>query len=141
MSRRSTPERLHEARRAGNRQCVVGTRMREELDDRWIDRAAGQTRQALLERHIKVLAGENAEGKLADDVYLERKRQLRSQIEGLERSARPGIPASRAVEWLRALSVTWQAAEVQEEKADLLHAIYDRIVGGRRDHRLRSAHT
>ena len=29
--------------------------------------------------------------------------------------------------WLRALSATWRAAEVPAEKADLLHAIYDRI--------------
>jgi hypothetical protein len=37
------------------------------------------------------------------------------------------------VAWLRALSATWRDAEVSEEKADLLHAIYDRIVvAGRR---------
>ena len=29
--------------------------------------------------------------------------------------------------WLRGLSSTWRAAEVPAEKADLLHAIYDRI--------------
>jgi hypothetical protein len=46
----------------------------------------------------------------------------------LERSARPGIPADRAVEWLRVLAEAWHTADVQEEKADLLHAIYDRIV-------------
>jgi hypothetical protein len=84
--------------------------------------------KARLERQIRVLAGENADGKLADDVYLERKRQLRSQIEALERSARPGIPAARTVDWLRALSETWHAADVEEEKADLLQAIDDRIV-------------
>ena len=34
--------------------------------------------------------------------------------------------------WLRTLSATWRAAEVPAEKADLLHAIYDRItVAGR----------
>ena len=44
-----------------------------------------------------------------------------------------GIPPERAVAWLRALSATWRAAEVPAEKADLLHAIYDRIVvAGRR---------
>jgi hypothetical protein len=82
-----------------------------------------------LERQIKTLAAENAEGKLDDDIYLERKKQLRDEINALEQSARPGIPATRAVEWLRALSETWGAADgVLEEKADLLHAIYDRIV-------------
>ena len=84
--------------------------------------------KARLERQVRALASQNADGKLADDVYLERKRQLRSQIEALERSAKPGIPAARAVEWLRALSETWHAADVEEEKAELLHAIYDRIV-------------
>ena len=35
--------------------------------------------------------------------------------------------------WLRGLSSTWRAAEVPAEKADLLHAIYDRItVAGRK---------
>jgi hypothetical protein len=33
------------------------------------------------------VAGENAEGKLIDDVYLARKRQLRGEIDALERSA------------------------------------------------------
>jgi hypothetical protein len=49
-------------------------------------------------------------------------------LAALDRSARPGIPAARAVEWLRSLSETWGAADVQEEKAELLHAIYERIV-------------
>jgi hypothetical protein len=53
---------------------------------------------------------------------------LRGEINALEQSARPGIPATRAVEWLRALSETWEAADVLEEKGDLLHAIYDHIV-------------
>ena len=48
--------------------------------------------------------------------------------EALERSARPGIPAARAVEWLRALADTWEAADFRVEKAELLHAIYARIV-------------
>lgn len=32
--------------------------------------------------------------------------------------------------WLQALSATWRAAEVPAEKADLLHAIDDRIEHG-----------
>lgn len=44
-----------------------------------------------------------------------------------------GISPERAVAWLRALSETWRAAEVRAERADLLHAVYDRItVAGRR---------
>jgi hypothetical protein len=37
------------------------------------------------------------------------------------------------VEWLRALSETWQGADVPEAKAELVHAISERItVAGRR---------
>ena len=32
------------------------------------------------------------------------------------------------MEWLRALSETWQRADVPEAKSQLLHAIYERIV-------------
>lgn len=52
--------------------------------------------KARLERQIRALAAENADGTLDDETYLERKRQLRSEIDALERSARPGIPAARA---------------------------------------------
>jgi hypothetical protein len=32
------------------------------------------------------------------------------------------------VEWLRVLADTWVKADIPEARADLLHAIYDRIV-------------
>ena len=38
-----------------------------------------------------------------------------------------GLPGHRAVEWLRALSESIQVADVPQEKADLMHAIYERI--------------
>jgi hypothetical protein len=44
----------------------------------------------------------------------------------LERTAQ-GLPGQRAVEWLRALGESFQAADVPKEKADLMHAIYDRV--------------
>lgn len=84
--------------------------------------------KARLQRQIKAMAAENAEGRVADEVYLERKRQLLGEIDALERSARAGIPAAQAVEWLKPLGETWDAADVQLEKAELLHAIYERIV-------------
>jgi hypothetical protein len=43
-----------------------------------------------------------------------------------ERTA-AGLPGHRAVEWLRALSESVQIADVPKEKADLMHAIYERI--------------
>jgi len=37
------------------------------------------------------------------------------------------------VEWLKAINETWQQADVPEAKAELVHAIYERIVvAGRR---------
>lgn len=60
-----------------------------------------------------MLANENADGKLDDDAYPEQERQLGSRIEALERSARPGIPAGRDVERLRALSETWLAGPTE----------------------------
>jgi len=36
-------------------------------------------------------------------------------------------PGHRPVEWLRALSESLQTADVPKEKADLMHAIYERI--------------
>ncbi len=44
-----------------------------------------------------------------------------------ERTAQ-GVPGQRAVEWLRTLGESLKEADVPEEKADLLHAIYERIV-------------
>jgi hypothetical protein len=43
------------------------------------------------------------------------------------------------VTWLRAMSATWRAAEASAEKADLLHAIYDRDRRRREEDRVRQA--
>ena len=62
-----------------------------------------------------------------------RPHELRDAKENVERTSADGISPERAVAWLRELSATWGAAEVPAEKADLLHAIYDRItVAGRK---------
>ena len=53
---------------------------------------------------------------------------LRTQLAAFDETANVGVPAERAVTWLRALRETWQQADVPEAKADLLHAIYERIV-------------
>ena len=39
-----------------------------------------------------------------------------------------GVPGQRAVEWLRTLGESLKEADVPQEKADLLHTIYERIV-------------
>ncbi len=38
-----------------------------------------------------------------------------------------GLPAERALEWLRAIGESLRAPEKSKEKSDLMHAIYERI--------------
>ena len=54
--------------------------------------------------------------------------ELRETKDDAERTRAERVAAERAIEWLRALSATWTAADVPDAKADLLHAIYDQIV-------------
>ena len=95
--------------------------------------ALGSTRQpvaidrARIDRQIRELALEHAAGSLGDEAYLD-------AAEGAPGATRRGrgadgrrAPGQRAVEWLRALGESSKAADVPEEKADLLHAIYERI--------------
>jgi hypothetical protein len=72
--------------------------------------------------------GEHVGGGISDETYLERMKRLRASLAEVEETAQVGVPADRAVEWLRALAETWAQADVPEAKADLLHAIYERIV-------------
>ncbi|MCJ7709506.1 MAG: hypothetical protein MUQ32_01620, partial [Chloroflexi bacterium] len=68
-----------------------------------------------------------AAGGLGDDTYLARLKALREQRDAVVERTAPGLPGQRAVEWLRALGESVQSADVPKEKADLMHAIYDRI--------------
>ena len=89
--------------------------------------------QARIDRQIRELALDHAAGRLEDAAYLERLHELRGAKENLEHRSTDGISPERAVAWLQALSATWRAAEVPAERADLLHAIYDRItIAGRK---------
>ena len=65
---------------------------------------------------------------MSDETYLERLKHLRASLAEVEETAQVGVPADRAVEWLRALAETWQRADVPATKSELLHAIYERIV-------------
>ena len=56
-----------------------------------------------------------------------RLKALREQREAIVEQTAAGLPGHRAVEWLRALSESFQLADVPKEKADLMHAIYERI--------------
>jgi hypothetical protein len=83
--------------------------------------------RARIDRQIRELALEHAGGLLGDDTYLARLRALREQRDAIVERTAPGLPGHRAVEWLRALSESFQTADVPKEKADLMHAIYERI--------------
>jgi hypothetical protein len=65
---------------------------------------------------------------VADAVYLDRMAELRAQLAALEARTVAGTPASRAIEWLEILAETWQRAHVAEEKSDVVHAVYERII-------------
>ena len=76
---------------------------------------------------IRELALEHAGGLLGDDTYLTRLKALRDQRDAIVERTAQGLPGHRAVEWLRALGESFQAADVPKEKEELMHAIYERI--------------
>ena len=82
---------------------------------------------ARIDRQIRELALEHAAGSLGDDTYLARLKVLRDQRDGLTDRVADGPSGQRAVEWLRSLAESIQHADVPREKADLMHAIYERI--------------
>ena len=95
--------------------------------------ALGSSRQpvaidrARIERQIRELALAHAAGSLGDDAYLARLKVLRQQRDAVVERTSCVLPGERAVEWLRALGESLQGPEKSKEKADLMHAIYDRI--------------
>ena len=95
--------------------------------------ALGSTRQpvkidrARIDRQIRELALEHAAGSLGDEAYLARLKVLRGQRNAIVERTAPGLPGQRAVEWLRALGESLHATDASKEKADLMHAIYERI--------------
>jgi DNA invertase Pin-like site-specific DNA recombinase len=80
-----------------------------------------------IDRQIRELALEHAAGLLGDDAYLMRLKALREARDAITERTATGVPGQRAVEWLRALGESVQLADVPKEKADLMHAIYERI--------------
>jgi hypothetical protein len=83
--------------------------------------------RARIERQMRDLALQHVAAGVSDDAYLARLGALRAQRDTLDRGSTPAIPADRAISWLRALSETWTLADVLAAKADLLHAIYERV--------------
>ena len=84
--------------------------------------------RARIERQMRDLALEHAGGCVADATYLARMNELRTQLSAVDEGATVGVSAERAVAWLRSLGETWRHADVPQARADVLHAIYERIV-------------
>jgi DNA invertase Pin-like site-specific DNA recombinase len=107
-----------------------------ELDDATIAAvvaALGSTQRpiaidrARLERQLREVALAHAAESLSDNEYLARHADLLAQRASLGDAGTIGVSSERAVEWLRVLGTTWRDADAPEAKADLLHAIYERI--------------
>jgi hypothetical protein len=81
-----------------------------------------------LEREKRQLAMDHADGHVSDDVYLSRLKEIRSSLASFDVPQAGHVPAKRAAAWLGALGETLESADVPEAKADLVHAIYERIV-------------
>ena len=84
--------------------------------------------RARIERQMRDLALDHVAEWIDDSGYLERLGRLRVDLATVDVTLRGDLPAKRAVEWLQVLADTWVKADVPEARADLLHAIYDRIV-------------
>ena len=84
--------------------------------------------RARLERQMRELALDHAAARLDDAEYLARMARLRGELEIVGAQPARDLPARRAVEWLDALAETWQKTDLVEEKSDVIHAVYERIV-------------
>ena len=65
---------------------------------------------------------------IGDDADLARLAELHSERVAVDEGSSLGVPAELAVASLRTLGETWDHADVPRQKADLLHAIDERIV-------------
>lgn len=81
-----------------------------------------------MERQIRDLALEHAAARLDDAEYLSRMTHLRGVLKAVGGEQARDLPAHRALEWLDMLAETWQKADLVEEKSDVIHGVYERIV-------------
>lgn len=79
-------------------------------------------------RQMKELALEHAAERIDDAAYMTRLAQLRSQRTAIDEGQQVRVTADRAVEWLRAFAQAIVAADLPDERSDLVLAIYERIV-------------
>ena len=81
-----------------------------------------------LDRQLRELALSHAAEGIDDATYIERAATLRRQRDALADGERATVPSARVVAWLRAFGQAVQSADLPAERADLIHAVYERIV-------------
>jgi truncated hemoglobin YjbI len=81
-----------------------------------------------VERQLRELALDHAAGRVGDDAYMAKVKEARGRLAAFDQPEAGHVPSKRAAAWLAALGETLQSADVPEAKADLIHAIYERIV-------------
>ena len=84
--------------------------------------------RARLERQMRELALNHAAARIDDAEYLAQMARLRGELEVIGTRLARDLPAQRALEWLDTLAETWQNTDLVEEKSDVIHAVYERIV-------------
>lgn len=84
--------------------------------------------RARLERQMRELALNHAAARIDDREYLAQMARLRDELEVVGTRLTRELPAQRALEWLDTLAGTWQNTDLVEEKSDVIHAVYERIV-------------
>jgi hypothetical protein len=88
--------------------------------------------RARIDRRIRELALEHAAGDLADDAYLARLKALREARDAIAEGSGIGVPAQRAIEWLRARRVNPAGRRTEGEgRPDARHLRADRGRGTR----------
>ncbi len=84
--------------------------------------------RARLKRQMRELALEHAAARIDDADYLARMARLRDQLDTIGTQQAHDLLGQRALEWLDALAETWHKTDLVEEKSDVIHAVYERIV-------------
>ncbi len=110
-----------------------GIQLDEELVSEVIAALASSARPVSLDRarigrEMRELALDHVAERMSDAAYLDRLGQLRNELAMLGEPAAGPAQAERAAEWLRVIGEACVTADLPQERAELLHVIYERIV-------------
>ena len=117
--------------------AILGQLSSIALDDATIGAvvaALGSTRRPVaigrghVERQLRDLALQHAARAIGDEAYLARVAELGSVADRLDAAEGTGVTPARAVAWLRVIGQTMEPADLPAELADLVHAVYERII-------------